>query len=57
MKAKPNGSVVRRARAVKSPRRIANGAKAKRWSGFAPELCGVMTGPSNLSVREGFARG
>jgi len=57
MKAKPNGSAARRSHAVKSPRRHTNGTKAKRWSGFAPELCGVMTGPSNLSVREGFARG
>jgi len=57
MKTKPNDSAVGRSRAVISPRRHTNGAKAKRWSGFAPELGGVMTGPSSLSVREGFAPG
>eukprot|EP01035_Chromulina_nebulosa_P044603 gene44603-60411_t len=41
MKTKPNRSTVRRSRAVKSPRRHANGTKAKQWNGFAPELCGV----------------
>lgn len=57
VKTKSNGSTVRRSQAVKSPRRPAMGTKAKRLSGFAPELCGVMTGPSNLSAREGFVRG
>jgi len=23
---------------------------------FAPELCGIMTGPADLSLREGFGR-
>lgn len=45
--------------AAKAARRTAKAVpqKKRRWTGFAPELCGVMSGPSDLSTREGFARG
>jgi hypothetical protein len=47
----------KRARAPKSGKLSINGKKPRGWNGFAPELCGVMSGPSDLSLREGFARG
>lgn len=57
VKINPATAPKRRPRTRKSQPRPANGTKPKRWSGFAPELCGVMSGPSDLSVREGFVRG
>ena len=33
------------------------GGKSKQQGGFAPELCGIITGPTDLSLREGFGRG
>jgi hypothetical protein len=47
----------RRQRSRKSQPRPAGDTKPKRWTRFAPELCGVMSGPSDLSAREGFVRG
>jgi hypothetical protein len=36
---------------------VPSATKSGTWRGFAPELCAIMTGPSDLSMREGFARG
>jgi hypothetical protein len=57
MKANRKISAVKRPRAPKSGKLRLDGKKVRSWRGFAPELCGVMSGPSDLSQREGFARG
>lgn len=57
MKANPAQAPKRRLRTRKLQPQRTNGVKSRRWAGFAPELCGVMSGPSDLSVREGFVRG
>ena len=57
MKATRKVPALKRARAAKSVKVLLDGKQPRARSGFAPELCGVMSGPSDLSVREGFARG
>lgn len=57
MKATRKTQAPKRTRAPKSGKILLNGKKPRTWNGFAPELCGVMSGPSDLSLREGFARG
>jgi hypothetical protein len=57
MKLKPNGIAAKPAHPRKPGRRQIAGTKTKPWRGFAPELCGVMKGPSDLSSREGLAGG
>ena len=57
MKANRKAQAPKRTRAPKSGKLLFNGKKSRAWAGFAPELCGVMSGPSDLSLREGFARG
>lgn len=57
MKTKAKTPVVKPSRARKSSLRPAPAKKTSRWNGFAPELCGVMDGPKDLSTRTGFPRG
>lgn len=57
MKTKPASRGVKRTRLKKAAKRPAHGIADGGRRGFAPELCGVMTGPRDLSVREGFGRG
>jgi hypothetical protein len=57
MKTKAKTSAVKSSRVVKSALRVAPAKKKSAWSGFAPELCGVMEGPKDLSTRKGFPRG
>ena len=57
MKGTRKAPAPKRPRSTKSRKVLLNGKKPQTWSGFAPELCGVMSGPSDLSGREGFARG
>jgi hypothetical protein len=57
MKANRKIPAVKRTRASKPAKLLLNGEKPRSWNGFAPELCGVMSGPSDLSLHEGFARG
>jgi len=42
---------------ARKPAKTAKGGKSRQRSGFAPELCGIITGPSDLSLREGFGHG
>jgi hypothetical protein len=57
MKTNRKVPAVKRPRVRRSGKLLLNGKKTRSWSGFSPELCGVMSGPSDLSAREGFARG
>lgn len=57
MTTKAKTSTVKPSRASKSVLRPAPAKKKSAWSGFAPELCGVMEGPKDLSTRKGFPRG
>ena len=56
MKANRKVQAPKRSHAPKSGKLLLNRKKPLTWTGFAPELCGVMSGPSDLSLREGFAR-
>ena len=57
MKANRKVSAPKRTRGPKSGKLLLNEEKPRSWDGFAPEPCGVMSGPSDLSQHEGFARG
>ncbi len=57
MKSNVKNFPVKRTRARKSGKTVLNGKKSRSWKGFSPELCGIMAGPSDLSMREGLSRG
>ncbi len=57
MKTKVKTPAAKPSRVRKSVRRVVSKKTSSEWSGFAPELCGVMDGPKDLSIREGFLRG
>jgi hypothetical protein len=57
MKTKAQTPVAKPSRARKPALRSVTSKKTIAWTGFAPELCGVMDGPKDLSIREGFLRG
>jgi hypothetical protein len=59
VKANPKIKATKRA-SVRKPAKLAklaNGGKSRLRGGFAPELCGIITGPTDLSLREGFGHG
>ena len=56
VKANPKIKATKRT-SVRKPAKLANGRKWRLRGGFAPELCGIITGPTNLSLREGFGHG
>ena len=45
MKANQKLPAVKRTRERKVGKILLKGRKPRTWSGFAPELCGVMSGP------------
>jgi len=57
MKSNVKAFSVKRTRARKSGKTVLNGKKSRSWKGFSPEFCGIMAGPSDLSMREGLSRG
>jgi hypothetical protein len=54
---KPNPKIAAKRTSVRKPAKKANGKRPVLRGGFAPELCGVTTGPTDLSLREGFGHG
>jgi hypothetical protein len=56
MKTKAKTPAAKPSRARKSALRPVTSKKTTAWNGFAPEFCGVMDGPKDLSIREGFLR-
>jgi hypothetical protein len=57
VKANPKIKATKRAPAGKTGKLRLTGKKSRLRGGFAPELCGIITGPTDLSLREGFGRG
>jgi len=56
VKANPKFKATKRTPARKVGKRL-TGKKSLSRGGFAPELRGVVTSPTELSLREGFGRG